>query len=233
MLPVAIFRHVEHEGPGYLLDFMQRHDIAHELVCIDAGDAVPGNALDYSGLVFMGGPMSVNDPLPWITDEIQLIRRAIAADRPVLGHCLGGQLIARALGARVDANPVTEIGWHRVWQCDNEASRACLHGLAPDFMVYHWHSETFELPSQAQPLLHNKFCANQGFVSGKTLALQCHIEMTADMVREWTRRGEDRLQPSESIQSATEMNRDLQDRVTRLNHIADIIYSYWSRGLTR
>src|SRR5262245_18670202 len=110
-MPVKIISHVAHEGPGYLAEFFDRKGIAHELICIEAGAELPETLDDTSGLVFMGGPMSVNDPLPWIARETALIRRAVDADVPVLGHCLGGQLMAKALGAQVSRNSVSEIGW--------------------------------------------------------------------------------------------------------------------------
>src|SRR5512142_262305 len=110
MKPVAIFRHAASEGPGYLAEFLDEHQVPRQLICVDAHDPVPTDPEDYSGLVFMGGPMSVNDDLPWIGEELQLIRRAVGRDIPVLGHCLGGQLMARALGGAVVLNRYKEIG---------------------------------------------------------------------------------------------------------------------------
>jgi len=114
MKPVAIFRHAAVEGPGYLADFLDRHAIPWQLIRVDAGDSVPTTPEAFSGLAFMGGPMSVNDDLPWLAREFSLIREAHAQDIPLLGHCLGGQLISRALGAVVSRNPLKEIGWGEV-----------------------------------------------------------------------------------------------------------------------
>ncbi|HWI14667.1 MAG TPA: energy transducer TonB [Burkholderiales bacterium] len=116
MKPVAIFRHLATEGPGYFATYLERHDVPWELVSIDAGDAVPSDPRTYSGLCFMGGPMSVNDDLPWIRDELELIRRAVDADVPVIGHCLGGQLMAKALGGVVTRNRVKAIEAVRSWK---------------------------------------------------------------------------------------------------------------------
>ncbi|MHB1236645.1 MAG: type 1 glutamine amidotransferase, partial [Gallionella sp.] len=123
MKPVAIFRHTATEGPGYLAEFLDERNIPWQLIAIDAGDAVPRNVSAYSGLVFMGGPMSVNDDLPWIAKVGELIRDAVAKDVPLLGHCLGGQLISRALGGVVSRNPVKEIGWGEVRVSDNNIAR--------------------------------------------------------------------------------------------------------------
>src|SRR5512144_860667 len=108
MKPVAIFRHYPTEGPGLLAQFLDEKSIPWQLIRIDAGEPVPDEACDYAGLVFMGGPMSVNDELPWIPRVLALIGEAIGQDIPVLGHCLGGQLMARALGGSVVRNRYKE-----------------------------------------------------------------------------------------------------------------------------
>ena len=94
--PVAIFRHSATEGPGYFATYLDRTGVPWQLVRVDAQEAVPADADRFSGLVFMGGPMSVNDDLPWIAPALRLIRQAVARHVPVLGHCLGGQLMAKA-----------------------------------------------------------------------------------------------------------------------------------------
>ena len=111
MKPVAIFRHLAVEGPGYFATYLTQRDVPWRLVRIDEGEAVPGDPLQWSGLVFMGGPMSANDDLPWIGEELALIRAAVDCEVPVLGHCLGGQFMAKALGGEVTRNAVKEIGW--------------------------------------------------------------------------------------------------------------------------
>lgn len=228
MKPVAVFRHVDCEGPGHLAGFLAGREIPCELVCVDAGEPVPETADGFSGLVFMGGPMSVNDPLDWIRRELDLIGKALAADIPVLGHCLGGQLIARALGGRVVPNPVREIGWHRVEVRDHPAAGAWFGPETGSFECFHWHGERYTLPDGAVPLLGSRFCDNQAFVAGKALAMQCHIEMTPDMVRTWTERFSNRLEPSsESVQTAAQMLRNVDERCRTLNRIADRVYSRW------
>lgn len=231
--PVAIFRHARSEGPGYLAQFLDARGIPWRLVRIDAGEAVPASAGEYAGLVFMGGPMSVNDDLPWIAPVLALIRGAVAADIPVLGHCLGGQLMARALGAAVGANPVKEIGWGEVTVADNAEARRWF-GDARGFLGFHWHGETFGLPAGAAHLLSSAHCANQAFSIGKHLALQCHIEMTADMVRDWCALGAEELAQaaaSPAVQTPQEMARDLQARVASLQALAEGVYGRWAEGL--
>ena len=228
MRPLTIFRHIACEGPGYLSEVLDRQSIPYRLVNIDQGEAVPGNLDDCSGLVFMGGPMSVNDSLPWIEQELSLIRMAQAQDMPVLGHCLGGQLISKALGGVIRANPVKEIGWHAVRKCDNDMTEVWLNGVPGETTLFHWHGETFTIPEGAETVLENDNCAHQAFAIGNTLALQCHIEMTAPMVSEWATLYEDELNDSApTVQSAEQLTAGLQDRVTAAQLVADIVYQRW------
>lgn len=231
MNPVVVFRHAAHEGPGYLAEFLDRVGIPHRLVRIDRNDPVPQSLDGISGLVFMGGPMSVNDPLPWIAQVTRLIQRAIAADVPVLGHCLGGQLMAKALGQPVTRNPVREIGWFPVRVVESAAARAWLGDLPPAFPVYHWHGETFAVPPQATRLLASDDCPNQGFALGKHLALQCHIEMTPALVAEWIRETDGALKPSRTVQSGAQMLEDVERRTRELHRVADTLYGRWIDGL--
>src|SRR4029450_13600583 len=114
MKPIAIFRHSPTEGPGYFASYLDTHGIPWRLVHAAGGEPIPADPSAFAGLTFMGGPMSVNDTLRWIAPELELIRRAVAAGVPCLGHCLGGQLMSKALGGSVTRNPVKEIGWGTV-----------------------------------------------------------------------------------------------------------------------
>lgn len=228
MKPVAIFRHLACEGPGYLADFLNRHNIPQQLIRIDQNDEIPQNIGSYSGLVFMGGPMSVNDDLPWIAKELKLIQQAAKEKMPVLGHCLGGQLICKALGGRVTANRVKEIGWHTVQKINNSDTENWLMDLADEFPVFHWHGETFSIPQGATAILKSDFCDYQAFTIDNILALQCHVEMTQEMVSEWTREYAHELEDtSQSVQSAKEINSNLGSKVVELNKVADQLYQEW------
>ena len=224
--PILIFRHLRCEGPGYLADFLDRQVVPWRLIAVDEGVAVPKTLDGIGALIFMGGPMSVNDDLTWIEDELSLIRQAGDRGMPVLGHCLGGQLIAKALGAAVHANAVKEIGWHAVEQ--TAQSSAWLAGLPQSFEVFHWHGETFDLPAGAQWLLQSAWCRHQGFAHGNMLALQFHVEMTAGMVREWADLYRKELaHPSTSVQSYETVISAADKRAAGLNAVADILYGRW------
>jgi len=176
--------------------------------------------------------MSVNDPLPWINRELELIRQAHALGMPVLGHCLGGQLISKALGGIVNANPVREIGWHTVRKLHNQTAESWLGDLPSRMEVFHWHGETFSVPDHAETILESDHCTRQAFALGNTLALQCHVEMTAPMVREWAslyRRELDDLSPA--VQPAESMMEDLPGKIAAAQQIADRLYLRWLRPL--
>lgn len=233
MKPVAIFRHVPTEGPGYLAQFLNQHAIPWQMIHIDQGETVPDDASAYSGLVFMGGPMSVNDDLPWIPQALALIRNAYALDIPLLGHCLGGQLIAKALGGVVMKNPVKELGWGAVTVADNATAKQWF-GDIRNFDSFHWHGETFSLPPGATHLLSSPYCANQAYAIGKHLGMQCHIEMTASMIHDWCAGGADEIAAnigSPAVQSAEVMQSQMGDRLPGLHRVADQLYLHWLQGL--
>jgi len=233
MKPIAIFRHAPSEGPGHFASFLDRRSQPWELIAIDAGAAVPGSPEDYAGLVFMGGPMSVNDDLPWIAPTLNLIRQAVAADIPVLGHCLGGQLIAKALGGMIGPNPVKEIGWGAVQVPDAPEARRWFGDLHA-FQAFHWHGETFSLPPGAVRILASAHCANQAFVLGKHLGMQCHVEMTRAMIEQWCEVGAAEIiaaRSSPGVQTPTQMLAAADALLAPLNQVADRLYARWLEGI--
>jgi GMP synthase-like glutamine amidotransferase len=231
---ILIFRHFPTEGPGYFARFLDRQGLAHRTIKVDEGEPVPESIADIPGLVFMGGPMSVNDRLPWISKTLHLIREAVAADVPVLGHCLGGQLLSKALGGQVRRNRAKEFGWLPVTSVESPLTGVWLDGLPPQFEVFHWHGETFSIPPGATHIIRSRYCRNQAFVIGKSLGLQCHIEMTPELVRSWAHAGAGeiaRALPAAGVQRPAQMLISLPQRTARLNRIADVLYTRWVQGL--
>lgn len=234
MKPVAIFRHVAHEGPGHLADFLDARKIPWQLIAVDRGDAIPASPAGFSGLVFMGGPMSVNDDLPWIPQSLELIRLAVAAGIPVLGHCLGGQLMAKALGGEIGRNPIKEIGWGTTRTTSAPEAGAWL-GNATEFTAFHWHGETFSIPAGATRILESEHCANQAFVmDGIHLAMQCHVEMTEPMIQEWCAVGADEIAASDSpaVESPERILAGTAQHLSHLQATAKRLYNHWLNGLT-
>jgi GMP synthase-like glutamine amidotransferase len=237
MKPVAIFRHAANEGPGYFATYLDRHRIPWEVIAIDAGAAVPPAPERFSGLAFMGGPMSVNDDLPWIAPALALIRAAVDAEVPVLGHCLGSQLMAKALGAEITRNPVKEIGWGPVKVAGNAVAARWFGADLREFESFHWHGETFALPAGATHLLSSPHCANQAFALGRHLGMQCHVEMTPELIRDWCGQWEREVSALArrvpSVQTPAQMAEGLEARTRALNAVADRLYDCWAAGLAR
>jgi GMP synthase-like glutamine amidotransferase len=235
MKPVAIFRTARSEGPGYFASYLERRGMAWQLVPLDEGAPVPRDPRHFSGLAFMGGAMSVNDDLPWIAPVLELMREAVRKDLPLLGHCLGGQLMSKAFGGSVSANPYREIGWGEVRVCDNGVAREWL-GALQSFETFQWHGETFSIPPGATRVLENAHCANQAFAMGKHFAMQCHVEMTEELIRNWVASGADEMRAaaaSPAVQPAHEMEKNLETRLERLHQVADRIYDRWTERLSR
>jgi len=233
MKPLIIFRHVDIEGPGYLTHFLKTHGIHYLLVKVDQGDEIPRSLDNIGGLVFMGGPMSVNDDLPWIHQEIALIKRAAEAKLPILGHCLGGQLISKALGGEIYPNPAKEIGWYNVEWIENRVAPGWLNGLPLNFEVFHWHNETFTIPRGATNILRSHHCSRQAFVKDNILALQFHVEMTVDMTKEWAQVNRVELETTArqnpGVQTYAQMLDEIEGRTMALHKVANIIYGHWLR----
>lgn len=237
MLPVAIFRHSPTEGPGYFAIFLEAHGIPWRLFAIDAGAAIPDSAEGFSGLCFMGGPMSVNDPLPWVDAVCALIRDAVAKNIPVIGHCLGGQLISKALGGQVTKNPVKEIGWGTAQAAVKDAptTSTWLGQYAnTEVTVFQWHGETFSLPAGASHLLQSAWCAQQMFVLGPHLAMQCHVEMTPEMIKTWSTQWAEEcasVAHLPSVQTPAAMVADIPAKLPVMRQFADQLYGVWLKGL--
>jgi GMP synthase-like glutamine amidotransferase len=237
MLPVAIFRHAPTEGPGYFAIFLEQQGIPWRLIAIDEGEPVPAAVDGFSGLCFMGGPMSVNDPLPWIEPVCALIREAAARNVPVIGHCLGGQLMSKALGGAITRNPVKELGWGEAAGADDATARHWLGPYAGNVgTVFHWHGETFSIPPRATRLFANPYCANQMFALGPHLGMQCHVEMTPEMIATWCGQWADEaiaVADQPSVQTPEKMQAEIGERLPVMRRLSDQLYSMWIKGLQR
>lgn len=252
MKPIAIIQHEADVAPGNLAAHLQRRGRPIEVIRLYAGDPLPANAADYAGLCSLGGNMSVatdrdqgsaDGALPWLEPELALLRDADARRVPVIGHCLGGQLLARALGGTVKRAPHLEMGWGRV-KVDNAAlTREWLGDDAGGVEFFQWHSDTFDLPPGAQRLLGSAWCANQAYVIPRDgyahVGMQFHIEMTPELVRLWaadpkaTEQGnaEKNRTGGPSVQSPAQMLSDVDARATRMYRVAAHLYDRWLSGV--
>lgn len=234
MKAVAICRYAPQEGPGYFATYLTRRRIPWRIVKLDEGEPLP-RAESISGLAMMGGAMSANDDLPWISPMLALVREAVEADVPVIGHCLGGQLLSKALGGTVTGNPVKEIGWSSVHVLSTAIADAW--SLPGTFLSYHWHGETFSIPENGVRVWSSAHCENQAFALGKHFGMQCHIEVTEDIIENWCESGageiEDNVRRSPAVQTAAAMRLRLDERLDALHAVADRVYDRWTHGLAR
>ena len=233
MRPVAVFRFSRSEGPAHFAEWLDARARPWRLFALDQGDRVPADPREFAGIGMMGGPMSATDPLPWVSPLSALLRAAVGERVPVIGHCLGGQLFAQALGAKVTRARTTEIGWLDVDAVDAVARDDWFGGRAR-FNVFQWHYEAFDLPANATRVLANAWNPNQAYVvDDRHIGFQCHVEMTRDLVETWCRTGADELPQAsgDATQSAADILRDVDARVAALNGVADRIYDRWARAL--
>lgn len=198
-------QHVPFEGLGRIEPWLTQNGYELTVTRFFHSDELPDpQSIDF--LIVMGGPMSVNDEdkFPWLRTEKQFIRAMIEADKPVLGICLGAQLIASAMGARVYANPFSEIGWFPVHAV--ASNRHSTFQFPSSATVFHWHGETFDLPRGATPLARNEGCENQAFQLGRrVIGLQFHLETTPDSARALLSNCREELVPSRYVQSEEEI----------------------------
>jgi GMP synthase-like glutamine amidotransferase len=188
MKPVLALRHVRHEGLGLLADILCERGLPYHT--LDLPEQAPREFRpgQWSGLVVLGGPMNVDDVAhyPYLADEVGWIREAVASRLPVLGICLGSQLLAKALDVRVYPNHVKEIGWYTVDWTAGAADDALFTGCAASPYVFQWHGDTFDLPEGAILLATSPRCRNQAFRFGPcAYGLQFHIEVTSAVIAEW------------------------------------------------
>jgi GMP synthase-like glutamine amidotransferase len=183
---VLAFRHVPFEHLGRIEPELASRGIGIDYADLYQPGAAEPDPARYHGLIFMGGAMSVNDGLPYLEREARWIAQAVAAGRPVLGVCLGAQLIAKALGARVYRNPVKEIGWFEIELTGEGAADPLFAGAAQRETVFQWHGETFDLPPGARWLASSPACRHQAFrIGASAYALQFHLEVTPEMIADW------------------------------------------------
>ena len=186
MVRVLAFRHVPFEHLGYIAASLEAQGIPYDYADLWKEPDADFQAGEADGLIFMGGPMSVNDGFEWLRREERCIARAAELGKPVLGVCLGAQLVAKALGARVYKNSVKEIGWRDVWFTPDAAADPVFAGIPSPQPLFHWHGETFELPAGAVHLAWSRDCRNQAFRIGENIyGLQFHLEVSPEMISCW------------------------------------------------
>ncbi len=233
-------QHVPFEGLGSIEPWLRARGFSVTATRFFEDPALPDpRGIDL--LVVMGGPMSVNDDasLPWLVDEKRFVRAAIDANIPVLGICLGAQLIASAMGARVQPGREKEIGWFPV----QAVHAAHAPGLArpddvaevfrfpPTVEVFHWHGETFDLPTHAVRLARSEACEHQAFQLGRSvIGLQFHLETTPVSAREIVAHCRDELRPGPTVQDEATLLAADAERYRRINALMSEVLAFLTRA---
>ena len=185
-MDVLVLQHIACEPPGVFEDALRARGAALERVELDEGEPLP-DWRDFDAIVAMGGPMSVNDEeaLPWLADEKRLISEAVRAGTPYWGVCLGVQLLAAALGARVHQGPKPEVGLLPVELTEEGRADPVFGGLDSGLVTLQWHGDTFDLPKGAVRLASSAAYENQAFRFDRSYGVQFHLEVSPEMAREW------------------------------------------------
>ncbi|MGE4335284.1 MAG: type 1 glutamine amidotransferase [Pigmentiphaga sp.] len=236
MKPIAVFQHTEVGAPGTITAILEALGHQVNLIRIVDGDPVPENAAQFSGLVFMGGYMSVHDDLPWIPLELALIRDADARGLPMVGHCLGSQLLALALGGSVGRHVAPEIGWLPI-QTGNDALAQEWWGefAGGEVQTFQWHGDTFQPPLGARQIARSAHCENQAFVmSDRHLLLQSHLEMTPRLVElSFERNGEQLTRQfavgNPAVSDPADLLNSLDARTSAMQAVLERLYARWVR----
>lgn len=225
MKRALVLQHVEFEGPGRVAALLADRGYAVEIRRLYAGEMVPERLAAGEVLVVMGGPMGVGDlddpAFPFLRAEVLLLRRCIEADVPVLGICLGAQLLAHAAGAEVGrmldegGGRVFEVGWGKVRANPESASNALLDGLPGEFDVLHWHGDAFAVPAGAALLLSTDVCRSQAFVLGsRQIGLQFHAECGPEDVETFLREDGDFVVLANGPRGVEELRRETRERAS-------------------
>ncbi|NVO06811.1 MAG: type 1 glutamine amidotransferase [Rhodoferax sp.] len=231
MRPLAIVQHDRFDGPSYFATWLTDHGLGFELFRLFDGDRLPADLRGFAGLCLLGGPMSANDALPYYPQLLQLTHEAVQTRTPVIGHCLGGQWLSRALGGTVQAAEHLEIGWSLLEPVHPQA--ADWFGPEP-LQLFQWHGESFSIPPGATPLLTGVHCANQAYVvDGMHLGMQFHCEVDLPKLHCWLELGAEEMRSSHSpgVQQADALLPTLASDTARSQRIADRIYARWAQGL--
>lgn len=230
MKPVLILQHQTPENLAYLSTWLLNHKIGYVTFNAETDKEFPSSIEPYSALALMGGAMSANDRLYTNRQAEILILQALYKDIPIIGHCLGGQLMAKALGGTITKSPKPEIGWQPIkYKPSTEAMS--WFGTDPTDTVIHWHYDMFSLPEGANLLASSEACPNQAFSYGKHLAMQFHIEIDEFKVNRWVNDEDTQWYDAQKIYNTVQNKQQMLDGIELYlkNHqsTADSIYTNW------
>ncbi len=215
---IHFVQHVSFETPGYLINWAEsrKYPVTFSKL-FESNSFVQTNLFDV--LVILGGPMGVYEEqkYPWLKEEKNFIKKAIADNKKVLGICLGAQLVAEALGAKVYPHHQKEIGWWPIHKMNHPETQFLTSHLPEQFVTFHWHGDTFDLPYGSTQLFTSGACDQQGFIHGRnTAAIQFHLEATEVLIKQMICHEKEELVYAPYIQTEQKINEETNSRVQLL-----------------
>jgi GMP synthase (glutamine-hydrolysing) len=229
---VWVLQHTATETLGYFEEVLKGHAIGFDYIKAYGGESVPARMAGKSGLIVMGGPMGVYEQAehPFLRDEMRLIESALELGKPVLGVCLGSQLLAAALGAKVTKGERKELGWYPVTLSEAAAQDPLFAGIQPTFWPFHWHGDVFPLPKDCAGLAASKQTPCQAFRYGhKAYGLLFHLEVTGEQIVQMLTVFADELHRAGGTEE--EINQQTPLHLPALNEIARTVFGRWAAML--
>jgi len=227
-----VLRHAQAEGVGLLGNALREVGIHHRYLDLGRGEPVPRDLRGVGGLIILGGPQAAYelDRYPFLKAESALVERALTAGRPVLGICLGAQLIAQTLGARVYAGERREVGWAPVTLTDDAQDDPLLAGVDPTLTVFHFHGDTYELPPDAHNLARSKVYEQQAFRWGDLVyGFQFHLEFTETIISRLASEPDSRRYIEEAGVDPQKLAAESASRVRELTEVANSVFASYFR----
>ncbi len=234
MATVLVFQHAAPETLGVIADALDDRGLKTKYVHSFLEEPTPASMDEFDALIIMGGPMGVYDQgrMPFLKAEMKLIEQALKAKKPILGICLGSQMLASVLGSNIVRRKEREIGWHRVRLSEQGIFDPLLKSIEPEFMAFHWHRDIFDLPQGAVSLVSSDMTEHQAFRSGdNAYGFLCHMEITENMIREMIRSFSNELD-EERMDPATLMEQGLQYHPP-LERIGKELFGRWAELLIK
>jgi len=227
-----VLLHEECEGAGVFESLLLEKGLEIHHVELYKGDMVPERLGPGEALLIMGGPMNVyeEEGYPFLRDEDRLIKKALKTGAPVLGICLGAQLIAKAAGARVWKGQVKEIGWYEVRLTEEGRKDPLFKGFPRQFPIFQWHGDSFDLPSAAVPLAENELYL-QAFRLGNAYALQFHLEVTEEMIRVWLSEYDEEVRSLRGFIDPEQILKETENNINTLNRLAKLFIERWLKDI--